>query len=172
MERVSTRSVKEHVSKMCVTESMLVVGLTEQEQPWWMFRFHTGVDNRWGLFMPVNKGGRTDDLHFCGRHCRYLYHSTIEPWQWDYVIKDPHNPGMVYVPATKALKCRLFRIQQSNNPTHQVVWKSVECCHLVCLRDLKPGEEITRSLVTSGDEIVLESDSEGLLIASPFYDSE
>ena len=45
--------------------------------------------------------------------------------------------------------------------------------HLVCLRDLKPGEEITCNWSTKEDnEIVLESDSEGLLIASPFYDSE
>ena len=173
LDRLNTRGVKEQVSEMPVTESMLVVRHTEQEQHWWMFRFHTGVETDLGLFMPSDTGGRTEDLHFCGRHCRYLYHSTMEPWQWDYVIKDPHNPGMVYVPATKALKCRLFRVQYSNDPTHQVVWKSMECCRLVCLRDLKPGEEITRNWSTKEDnEIVLESDSEGLLIASPFYDSE
>ena len=166
-------SVKDQVSEMWVTESMLVLRRTEQKQHWWMFRFHTGVDNGLGLFMPSDKEGRTDDLHFCGRHCRYLYHSTIEPWQWDYAIKDPHNHGMVYVPATKTLKCRLFRVQHSDNPTHQIVWESMECCHLVCLRDLQPREEITCNRFREEDkEIILESDTEGLLIASPFSDSE
>ena len=79
MERVNTKSVKEQVSEMRVTESMLVVRHTKQEQHWWMFHSHTGVETDLGLFMPADKGGRTEDLHFCGRHCRYVYHSTMEP---------------------------------------------------------------------------------------------
>jgi hypothetical protein len=48
VDRLNTRSVKEQVSEMCVTQSMLVVRRTEQKQHWWMWRFHTGKRLIWG----------------------------------------------------------------------------------------------------------------------------
>ena len=100
----------------------------------------------YGLFLPHNRGGWTEDLVFDGPGVQHILSAQQETWQREgnYSIEDLYNKGYVFVPSTPACYCKLFRVQhQKTNPSHALVHVEGEQCMLVPLRPMKRGEELT-----------------------------
>ena len=98
------------------------------------------------LFMPHTRGGWTRDLSFNGPDVLCIPRKQLseEAWKQDYAIMDLFNDGLVHVPATKEIKQILFRIHhRSKDPSHQLCQVRDEPPTLVCLWELKAGEELT-----------------------------
>ena len=99
-----------------------------------------------GLFVPVQRFGWTEDLVFRGVGVDHIHASAMEDWQVQYSIEDRYVEGHVFVPATPGCVCKLFRsmhVATRNNPSHALVHRENEDCMLVPLRPSTPGEEVT-----------------------------
>ena len=99
-----------------------------------------------GLFLPENRGGWTEDLVFDGAGVQHILSSQQKRWQLqgNYSIEDQYEKGYVFVPATPACECRLFRVQHNAiTPSHALVHVKGEKCMLVPLGPMVCGAEIT-----------------------------
>ena len=101
-----------------------------------------------GVFLPPNRGGWTEDLLFTGAGVQHIKLSHQSAWQVSgkYSIHDSWRTGYVFVPSTPGCLCKLFRAQHvasSNNPTHALVHELRQPVMLVALRPMGPGDEIT-----------------------------
>ena len=98
-----------------------------------------------GVFLPENMSGYTARLTFCGEGVECRKEALVEDWQHEYKILNRNRPGFWFVPATKDIRCVLFRVQHSDERPSHYLYQSEEdeYVHLVCLRSLLPGEELT-----------------------------
>lgn len=106
-----------------------------------------GRETGFGLFMPANIGApcKTVDLTCQGPGVMRVQSNSVEEWQEAYQIMDRERPGWCYVPATREIKCKLFRMQHNNeNPSH-FLSQTKDDKHPVwiCMRPLGSGHELT-----------------------------
>ena len=78
-----------------------------------------------GLFMPRGIGGKTEDLVVSGPHVHHIPDQfiTASSWKRDYRMRDLYKTGMVFVPATREIRCKMFRAQhrhKCDDPSHQL----------------------------------------------------
>ena len=117
-----------------------------------------------GLFMPGNMDApcKTEDLKFEGPGVMRVQNNAVEEWQRPYQIMDRERARWCYVPATRDIKCKLFRMQHTNvNPSHFLA-QTTDDKHpfWICMRPLGRGHELTYDYGEGYMEALLSQTSE------------
>ena len=108
-----------------------------------------------GLFIPENRAGWTEDLLFDGPDVEHILDSEQSSWQirGNYSITDRWNEGYVYVPRTPQCRCKPFRSNHvDRNPSHALVQLEGQKPMLVQLRPLSFGGEVTFNYFAGGQD--------------------
>lgn len=108
-----------------------------------------------GLFIPENRAGWTEDLLFDGPDVLHILASEQSGWQirGNYSITDRWNEGYVYVPRTPRCRCMPFRSNHvAMDPSHALVQLKGEKPMLVQLRPLGFGGEVTFNYFAGGQD--------------------
>ena len=81
-------------------------------------------------------------------------------WQKDYGIQDIYDRSKVFVPATRDIKCKLFRMNHAaTNPTHWLFQLDAGACVWCPLRPIRPLEEATFNYFGGGEDTQSSSQS-------------